>query len=43
MNKEKNQDFETVIKTRSATRKFKDKLVEDEKINKNEYGNLLVL
>ena len=29
-----NQDFETVIKTRTATRKFKDKLVEDEKINK---------
>ena len=34
MNIEKNQDFETVIKTRSATRKFKDKAVDDELIEK---------
>lgn len=29
-----NQDFETVIRNRTATRKFKDKKIEDEKINK---------
>ena len=34
MNTEKNQDFETVIRTRSATRKFKDKAVDDELIEK---------
>ena len=29
-----NQDFETVIRNRTAIRKFKDKKIEDEKINK---------